>query len=195
MNYKIAKTMLTLCSLYLFAFYIIKFFYPELLIQVIASPTLIKLGEFLNLWQGFSVILNVMGETIVLYLFCCAGKGQIVKEQRHFVYIVIGIILNALVYYFLPELYTHTSIVIMLALSYLCGGKFNYTLFTFIAHGYLSQFLLSIKGFDTVIVNVPQAMLLGSFILGCEIYFWLIILATLFYFKENKNGFNCTPLS
>jgi hypothetical protein len=127
-------------------------------------------------------------------LFCCASKGEILKDKKYFLYISIGILVNEMFYYFLPDLYTHSSISIMLSLSFFCGGKFSYTLFSFIVHGYLSQFLLSIRGFETIIVNIPQSLLLGSFILGCEIYFWLIILAILFYFKEKKNGFNSASL-
>lgn len=45
MNYKIAKTMLVLCVVYLIGFYILKFIFPELLLLSITSPIMIRLGD------------------------------------------------------------------------------------------------------------------------------------------------------
>ena len=64
MNYKIARTMLTLCVVYLVGFYILKFIFPNLLVQAITSPTVLKFGEFLNKWVGFSHIINILGTTV-----------------------------------------------------------------------------------------------------------------------------------
>ena len=65
MNYKVAKTMLILCIVYLVGFYILKFAFPELLIQAITSPTLLRLGEFMNSWKGFELIFMTLKQTHV----------------------------------------------------------------------------------------------------------------------------------
>lgn len=191
MNYKIAKTMLGLCIGYLAVFYVLKFFFPELLIQVIASPTLIRLGEFISIWVGFEYIVMSITLYITYYLFACASSGKFKFNWKFHLIIGIAIVISHIFADFLPELYTHTTTSIMLILSILAKGNIKYTTITFVIHGYLSQFLASIRGFETVFVHINA---ISGILLNLEVDVWLILLATIFYFKENKNGKICTPL-
>ena len=51
MNIKIAKTMLILCIVYIVAFYILKFIFPEQLLLVVTDPNILKVGQFLESWK------------------------------------------------------------------------------------------------------------------------------------------------
>lgn len=188
--------MLGLCIGYLSIFYILKFFFPQLLIQVIASPTLIRLGEFINSWIGFSVIVNVICVFITFYLFACSSCGRFKFTPKEIIICSVLVIFNIIVYYFLTELYTHISISSMFIVSCICKGKLSYTTISFSIHGLLSQFLFAIKGFDTIIYEVQKIGTLSALVVGTEGYFWLLLLAIIFYFKENnKNGTNITTIS
>lgn len=192
MNDKIAKTMLGLCIGYLSVFYVLKFFFPELLIQVIASPTLIRLGEFIGTWVGFEYILRCISSYTVLYLFACASCGRF--KLRKYDYAIIGgfVIILALVYDLLPQLYTHTSTSLMLLTALVCKGNLMYTTISFVLHGYLSQFLLAIRGFESVLIYVNAV---SGILFNLEAFVWLILLCIIFYFKEKQdNGNVCTPL-
>ena len=188
--------MLGLCIGYLVAFYILKFFFPDILLQSITSPTLLQLGKFINSWDGYSVIVNVICVFITFYLFACASCGRFKFTHKELIISSAIIVANILVYYFLPELYTHFSSSSLFVVSCVCRGNLAYTTISFTTHGFLSQFLLSIKGFETIIVQISQIGTLSALILGFETYVWLILLSIIFYFKENnKNGIDFTPLS
>lgn len=191
MNDKIAKTMLGLCIGYLSVFYVLKFFFPELLIQVISSPALIRLGEFIGIWVGFEYIVMSITLYATYYLFASASSGNF-KFNWKFHLIICGcIIASHLVAELLPELYTHTTTAIMLMLAVLAKGKLSYTAITFIIHGYLSQFLLAIRGFETVIIYINSV---SGILFNLEGLVWLALLAIIFYLKENNNGKIFTPL-
>jgi hypothetical protein len=191
MNYKIAKTMLGLCIGYLAVFYVLKFFFPELLLQVIASPTLIRLGEFIGIWVGFEYIVMSITLYITYYLFACASSGKF-KFSWHFHLIIgIAIVISHIFADFLPELYTHTTTSIMLILSVLAKGNIKYTTISFVIHGYMSQFLLAIRGFETVLIYVNAV---SGILFNLEAFVWMFSLAVMFYLKEKNYGKICTPL-
>jgi hypothetical protein len=80
----------------------------------------------------------------------------------------------------------------MLLSAVVAKGNLKYATISFVLHGYLSQFLFTIKGFETVVMFVNP---LSGFVFSTESNFWLILLALIFYFKENnKNGTLGTPL-
>lgn len=185
MNYKVAKTMLILCIVYLVGFYILKFAFPELLIQAITSPTLLRLGEFMNSWKGFELIFMTLSTFITFYLFACASSGKFKFKLWQFGVIAGASIINTVFILFVPSLYTHTSISLMLIIAVVCKGKLLSTTISFTIHGYLSQFLLSIRGFETVIVYMNS---LSGFMIGLEVYVWLILLAIIFNIKERKRN-------
>lgn len=192
MNDKIAKTMLGLCIGYLSVFYVLKFFFPELLIQVIASPALIRLGEFIGIWVGFEYIVMSITLYATYYLFASASSGNFKFSWKF--HLIIGgcIIVSHLVAELLPELYTHTTTAIMLMLAIFAKGNLKYTVITFTIHGYLTQFLLAIRGFETIVLNFNPV---SGILINLEVDVWLILLAIIFYLKEKQqNGKICTPL-
>ena len=184
MNDKVAKTMLYLCSGFLFAFYIIKFFFPSLLLQTISSPTLIALGEFISIWKGFEYIVTSITLFITFYLFACASCGRIKLKWWQIIIILGFVAIESLVFDFLPNLYTHTSISLMLILALICKGKLLNTTISFVLHGYLSNFLTSIRGFETVIMYINP---ISGLLINLEGLLWLLLLAIIFYIKEQKD--------
>ena len=185
MNYKVAKTMLILCIVYLVGFYILKFAFPELLLQVISSQALVNFGEALKVWSGFSHIIRILTSFITYYLFVCASTGKFKRTWLEMVYIVIGTAICKLFVEFLPELFTHTSISVMFILALLCKGKLLNATITFVIHGYLTQFLLSIRGFETVLMFMNDV---SGFLINVEVDVWMILLALIFYFKEKREN-------
>lgn len=183
MNYKIAKTMLVLCVVYLIGFYILKFIFPELLLQTITSPTVLRLGKFVDSNKFTYHLLRIITAYLTYFLFVCACTGRPAFKLKDQIYILCGVAVAKVVLEFMPELYTHTSISIMLLLSLLCGGNLFRTTITFVLHGFLSQFLASIRGIETVFIHINS---MSGLLLNLEAYVWLISLAIIFYFKEKK---------
>lgn len=186
MNYRIAKTMLCLCSGFLFAFYIIKFFFPTILLQTISSPTLIALGDFISIWKGFEYIITSITLFVTIYLFSVASCGNFKLKWWQLLSLLGVVVIENLVFDFLPSLYTHTSISVMFVSALICKGKLLNTTISFVLHGYLSNFLTSIKGFETVIMYINP---ISGLLINLEGIFWLLLLAIIFYIKEqNENG-------
>ena len=191
MNIKIAKTLLVLNIVYIIAFYIIKFMFPDFLLLQITDPNVLKLGSFIESSNFTLFTYYAITGFIAFYLFVCASRGSFKLKFLDFVFILLADAINILVTTFLPKLSVHTSTSLMFLLALLCKGKMYYAVPAFITYGYLSQFLFSIRGFDTIILNINVA---SSFVLGLECWVWLFLFSLLFYLKEKKNGICSTTI-
>lgn len=192
MNYKIAKTGLILCIVYLVGFYVLKFSFPHILVQTITSPTMIKLGDFINSWRGFQEIVETLSLFLTFYLFSCASCGRFKLRLYELLSLLVLTVFANTIYYLLPELYTHTTISCMLAIAVIRKGNLFYTACSFVVHGYLTQFLLEIKGFETIMVYFTP---ISGILINLEVDVWLILLTIIFYIKENKKkGKICTSV-
>ncbi len=185
MNLKVARTMLILCIVYIVGFYILKFAFPEHLLLTITDPTILKFGEFLQSWTGYLHIAQVLSSILTYYLFICACRGSFKLKWFEFLYILAATVICKLVNSYLPEFYVHTSTCCMLLLGYLCKGKLLYVIVSFTIHGFLSQLLFTIRGFETVISQINYA---SALVLAIEGWVWLTLLGLVFYLKEKKNG-------
>lgn len=192
MNYKIARTMLVLCIVYLVAFYVLKFFFPELLLQTITSPSIINLGKVMAKYKVIEFAFKTLSSFIVIYLFASVSSGRFKFSWFEFLYIGCGTIITILCELFFIQFYTHTSTAVMFLVAMLCKGKLTYSAISFTLHGYLSMFLFSIKGFETVMLYINN---ISGFMLALEGYMWLILLAIIFNIKEKKNGRLVTTVS
>ena len=184
MNYKVAKTMLVLCVVYLIGFYVLKFAFPELLLQTITSPTVLRLGEMMSRFVLLEFVLMFISNFLTFFLFSCASSGNFKFNWKQYVVILSATVINIIFVTFVPTLYTHTSISLIFICALACKGKLNYTTISFVLHGYLSQLLFTIRGMETVMVYLTP---ISGLLLGLEGFVWLSLLALIFYFKEKKN--------
>lgn len=192
MNIKIAKTMLALCIIYIVGFYILKFIFPDQLLLVVTDPNILKFGEFIESSIIIKIIYWLITGFITFYLFTSASKGSFRLKWYELIYVLCATIINILITTYLPDLMVHTSISLMFILAWLCKGKISYATITFVIHGFLQQFLFSIRGFDTIIMNINTA---SGLILTIERYVWLVILGLVFYLREKKHGIHLSTIS
>lgn len=188
---KTAKTLLILSIVYMIGFYILKFIFPEYLLLVVTNPTILSFGEFINSWKGYEYILTTITTLITFYLFSCASTGKFKRSVLEFVVIVLSALINKVVILFLPELSVHTSTSLMFLIAFVCKGKIQYTAPAFIVYGYISQFILSIRGFETVMQYMTPV---SGVIIGLECWVILLIFSYIHNIKENKNGRICTTI-
>lgn len=192
MNIKIAKTMLALCIVYIIGFYVLKFIFPEYLLLAITDESLLHFGKVVESWTGYVHIVQFATTFITLYLFACASSARFKIKWIELVYLLVGTALTNLVLYLAPELYTHTSISIMLIMAMLFKGKLAYTVISFTLHGFLSQFLFSIRGFETIIMHINA---ISGVMMTIECWVWLVLVGIIFYLKEKNNGRILSTLS
>lgn len=191
MNIKIAKTLLVLSIIYMIGFYIIKFIFPEYLILAITDPNILNFGKFV---ESSAIYLNIyyfLSTFVTFYLFASASKGSFKMKWYELLTIMVCVIVNNVVSDYLPELMVHTSTSLMLFVAWICKGKLKYTAPAFIIHGYLSQFLFSIRGFNEVIFKINIA---SGFVMSLECFMWLALCGLLFYLLEKRNGKNSTTI-
>jgi hypothetical protein len=184
MNKRIAKTLLVLCIAYIVGYYILKFIFPEQLILVVTDANIIRLGRFVDSHIVYKIILNVVTTFTTLLLFTFASSGRFKFKWYEILYILVGTTMCELCAWYSPQLYTHTSISVMFILAWLCKGKMVSTIISFVVHGYLSQFLFSIRGFETILMNYTT---ITGIVLTIECYAWLLILALFFNIKGGNN--------
>ena len=184
MNKRIAKTLLILCIAYMIGYYILKFIFPEQLLLVVTDDNIIRLGRFVDSSKIYKILLNIITTFITFLLFVFASTGRFKLKWYEILYIIGGTTICKLCAEFTPNLYTHTSISVMLILALLCRGKMFYTISSFVIHGYLSQFLFSIRGFETILQYYTT---ITGMVLTLEGYIWLIILALFYNIKEREN--------
>lgn len=189
MNKKIAKTLLILCITYMLGYYILKFIFPEQLLLVVTDTNVISIGQFIDSNIVYRYILTALSTLITLMLFVCASSGRFKFKWYEILYVILGMIACELCAEFIPELYTHTSISIMFILATLCKGKLLSTTLSFVIHGYLSQFLFCIRGFETIIQTYTT---ITGIALMIECYMWLFVLALYFNIKEKKDEISTT---
>lgn len=185
MNIKIARTLLILCIVYIVAFYVVKFIFPDFLLLQITDTNVLNFGNFIESGIVYKYIYYMVSTFLTFYLFICASRGSFKLNWKELIYLLIATALCKAVNELIPELYVHTSTSCMFLLAFLCKGKLSYSAITFTIHGFLSQFLFSIRGFETIISKINIA---SGFILSIECYSWMLILSLLFYLKEKKNG-------
>ena len=189
MNKKIAKTLLILCSIYIVAFYVIKLIFPDILLQEITDPNILKLGEFIQNHIVITYIYYILSTYLTFYLFVSASKGNFKLKWQELLYILGGTAICILVSKLKPDLYVHTSTSVMFLLAWICKGKLSYSTISFVVHGFLSQFLTSIRGFETIITQINIA---SGIVLSFECWVWLLMLGLLFYLREKKNEHSST---
>lgn len=191
MNIKVAKTMLILCIVYIVAFYILKFSFPEKLLLVITDPNILQFGKFIESSPVYLEIYYSLSTLLTFYLFSCASSGRFSKKWYEIVVLIVATAINELVSILLPQLMVQTSTSLMLLGALLSKGKLLYTTGAFIIHGYLSQFLFEIRGFETIIY---QTNVSTSFVLSIECYIWLFVCALFTNLMERDNGKSSTTI-
>ena len=184
MNIKIARTMLILCGIYIIGFYILKFAFPDKLLLAITDPNVLKFGEFIESNIIFTYIYYAISTALTFYLFMCASKGSFKMKWYALVCMVGAIVIYFLVSDYAPEFEIHIVTSLMLVLAWINNGKMKYMIPTFIIHGLLQQLLLSIRGFETILLTANVASLM---VLTLECYVWLLLLGLVFYLMEKKN--------
>lgn len=192
MNIKIAKTLLVLCIIYIIGFYILKYIFPEYLLLTITDENILRFGAFIEKSIVTTYLLNLITTFVTFYLFVAACKGQFKLSLFELVILLLAVAVNFAITEFVPSLMAHTSTSLMLLLALITKGKMINSIITFIVHGYLAQFLFSIRGFDTIITEINIA---SGVVLAIETYVWLFLFALIFYLKEKKNGTLCTTIS
>lgn len=192
MNIRVAKTMLTLCIVYLSIFYILKIFFPSVFLLQITNPGILKFG---NTIQSNVILLYVyytVSSALTFYLYNCACCGRFKFKKLEILYMAIATAISVAFPEEKVSLYVHVTTCIMLVLPLLCNGSFKYTVISFVIHGTLSQMLFVIRGFEEVVGYVNVA---SGFLLSTDCYIWLALLAILNYLKEEKKHENRTALS
>ena len=192
MNLKIAKTMLIICFVFIVAFYILKLIFPAQLLFIITDQNVLTFGNLIQERIWATHLLGVATTFVAYYLFVCAARGSFKLNWKQAIILIVATVIDFAVSEFYPPLMTHTSTSLMLLCAWLCKGKLSYTAVSFVLHGYLSQFLFSIRGFETVMTKINIA---SGLILMIEGWVWLVLLSLIFYLKEKKNGSFFTTIS
>lgn len=183
MNRKVFITVLILSIIYLAAFNVLKYVFPETFILCLTGTEFMTAGQFIDsspiLYWACSYICSCV--SLYIYSCCCAGKKYLNLYETLCVLLASALTHVSTLYFGMFS--THTTICVMLFLALVCKGKLLNTVITFAIHGYLQLSILLVRGYEVILPVMNSAINL-VFIL--ETWFWLLTIYCIFNLKEKK---------
>ena len=183
MNRKVFITVLILSIIYLVAFNVLKYVFPETFVLCLTGTEFITAGQFIDSRPVLYWICSVLFSGVTMYLYTCSCAGRKYLNLYETLCVVAGAILLQVSTVYFGMFNTHTSICIMLFLALICKGKLLNTVITFAIHGYLQLSILLVRGYEVILPVMNSAINL-VFIL--ETWFWLLTIYCIFNLREKN---------
>lgn len=192
MTKKVIKTMLILVVCYLFAWYILKIFFPDLFLLQINNERLIAIGEFIDTHFWLDKLLGLVMSYITYSLYLgalCEFKYLNLKQSL----IVIGVYIGGVIVQYLDfTLVTYYNILSMIILPAIFNCDSKRLALVFSAHFVCQWLSLAIRQLSTKVLSFNSMTCL---IMSLECYFWLLLWYLWFnynkyFYKEQENNGN-----
>ena len=185
MNKRVILTMIHLVLIYLCAWYILKFAFPNVFMLQVNNAHLITVGEYIDNHIWLRTMLGFGTAFLTYWLYLCATLCKpslnvyqcfIVVCVIAFAYLVNEISLTASTYY---------CIIVMIALPTIYGASMKNTACVFIAHLLAQWFSLEIRGLSKEMLSTN---FLSLFIMTLECYFWLLLFYLYYNYREKEGA-------
>lgn len=173
-----------LASALILGIYILKIFFPNLVIETAQVDSITRIGHYIDTHKWAWYIASFFLSFFVCYFTfcaCCRKKALTIKET---VITIVAIILLYIVKEFLPNQYTSLNISIMVFLPMLFKGDFKATAICFISTNFLQTITGEIRNIMAMISDFNFATLL---IVMIDYYIFIFLLYCLFNYKKEVN--------
>ena len=176
----------------LVAFYVAKIFFPEFVVGVAETPSIVKFGEFVDshLWAYY--LFNGAISFCASYLICCASCRTYKLNLSQTLVCVFAIVALFAIERFLVDLYVVANYTIMLVTPTICvklsgkdSGKCFYPLvITLTSHWVAQAFTLRIRDIS-IMISYPNSATFT--ILVIDAFIWLVLFYLYFNYKGEQN--------
>ncbi len=183
---------MTLCVIYLCAFYVLKFFIPDQLVLSIENERLILIGNYIDSHLWVKYLFGTLTSFVIYWLYLCAvcKRWYLNIVQSIIVLIIIG--LSNVFSQIDANLYSALSYTSFIILPLLFGAKLKEVAIVYTVHIFSQTLTLSIRNLPIYMTNIN---VLTIFIVGIESYIWLILFYIYYNYKEKRLWDGCSRLS
>lgn len=189
MNKRVIKVMLALVIVFLVAYYVLKFFFPEEFVMMIETPGLVAAGEFIDKHLWLTCIMGICLGVLFDYFYFGAVCQQIKLNWKLFLIIVLYNTAYTLFVNLAPfELVsTQTNLLISLADVYMILLPVVFTRkllplsVTYSINAVAQLLTLSIRDIALLMLNMNSLTVLC---MSFECYLWMLLCFMLFNYKR-----------
>lgn len=182
---------LILFGIILVAFYVLKIFFPEIIVGVAEIPQLVEIGNFIQSSKILLHLFNITTGYINSYLFSCACCRVYKLNWKGNVVLLVSLLLLSLVMEFYPQHYSSINFVVLIAVPFLiayinkCISKeiFASTVICFCLDILFQVFSLVIRDL-TVMTVYPNIVTI--LVLLIDVYIWRVLLYLFYNYKNKK---------
>ena len=191
MNKRVIKVMLALIIVFLAAYYVLKFFFPEEFVMMIETPGLVAAGEFIDKHLWLSIPLGTLIGFTTDYLYFGAVCRQRKLNKILLLCITVYSIAFELFYIFVPQdfIVENTNAIIVIQTCYMILLPMFFTkelkplAITYSINSVAQLLTLSIRNLGMLLTYTT---LLTNFLVCFESYLWLLLLFVLFNFYNKE---------
>jgi hypothetical protein len=163
--------------------YLMKIFFPEFVIEVAHTDSIVAIGRYIDTHKWAWYLANGIISFAVLYLHCCACCQKRKLNTKETIIIICTIVGMFFVKNILPNQFTVLNLLTNVILPFVMKGNFKATVVCFSAINLLQTLTLEIRGLAALVTDYNFATLI---ILMIDIYIVQVLLYFLFnYEKEN----------
>lgn len=175
---------LILSGAILLTVYVLKLFFPEIVIKISHTDNIIKIGKYIDTHKWAYYLVTTIVSFFIYYFIVCASCEKKSLNLKEIIIIIITIIIVLLAQKFLPKQYTVINLISTLWLPILFKGKFFNTVLVFSITNLLQTMTLEIRNIGLMLFEVNYATLL---ILMIDYYITLVLLYFYFNYKKGEN--------
>ena len=172
-----------LASALILGIYILKIFFPNLVIETAQVDSITRIGHYIDTHKWAWYLVSGLLSFFVYYLNCCACCRKKKLSLKENLFIICFIVLIYFIKRFLPDLYTPINICSNIILPCIFKAELKTTTFCFCFITFLQAITISIRGLKYMIIDYNYATLT---ILMIDIYIAQILLYCLLNYKKRR---------
>ena len=184
---------LILFGVLLVAFYVAKIFFPQFIVGVAQTPSIVKFGNYVDSNNIYIYLFNGITSFIPMYLFGCACCRVTKLKFVENLFLVILFIVSCLVQEFIPtQSFTFNVCGYFIFVLFICTNRKikNYkvlysTIICYLITAFAQSLSLEIRDVSTLISYPNTAT---YFILLIDLYIWSGLLYLFFNYKGEQNN-------
>lgn len=181
MNKNVIRAMIYLVCVYLCAWYVLKFSFPEQFVLKINNPSIIKFGQYVDSHIALKRFLNTITAFITYWLFLCAVTHKPYLSAPWCLILISNILISFAVDVIDTNISAYYGLLSMVALGAIWNCNARDVGVVLIVHSVSQLLSLSIRGLSQYIVSANYATFI---LMTSECYFWLLLLYLYYNYEE-----------
>lgn len=173
-----------LASALILGIYILKIFFPNLVIETAQVDSITRIGHYIDTHKWAWYLVSGILLFFIYWFYTCACCRKKSLKIKGIIVIMIVIVIGTLIKRFLPNQYTSFNISTMIILPCIFSGDLKATTICFTTTNFLQTITLEIRNLALQISDFNFATLI---ILMIDYYIMIFLLYCVFNYKKEVN--------